>query len=374
MCYKFVDTCTDVFFLGACTNKTLMKLFRKNVGHQAIGLINEYAGARDDNRDVALEDIRSGEMPHRKSGALDCANHRRRCFLAGDADKCSMDICTMLVDEIVSTADTFYRSCVAVSKTSRIIIDMGGTGTEFPVETHHHYRGAFFEIAPRANGGKLLYVSLQMAIILKLDIETLQRHTSAWYSHVIPMDEGLRFVLENDGLTGRGCFALIHQMLLHMVHTVRLEKGDPDYPRGLWVGPLRLWLSGIEEAQSFSQLMQIASEVQTRFVHAMAGVSIPDNYGYELVSVYAKDPENATENRYSRGLLFEFGRREAAEISQRDTRDRPRLHYHPYKHPNWTGEVIRYRGAKEYRRNKKSRSRLGSNEPKTSRVAGWRHS
>ena len=328
-------------FLGACTNKTLMELFRKNVGHQAIGLINEYAGARDDNSDVELQDIWSGEMLHRKSGALDCANNRRRCFLAGDANKCSMDICTMLVDEIVSMADIFYCSCVAVSKTSRIIIDMGGTGTYFPVETHHHYHGAFFEIAPRSNGEKLLYVSQQMVIMLKLDIETLQRHTSAWYSRVIAMIDGLKFVLENDGLTGRGCFALIHRLLLRMVHTVRLEKGDPDYPRGLWVGPLRLWLFGIEEAQSFSQLMQIALEVQTGFVHAMAGVFMPDKYGYELRSVYAKDPEIATENRYSRGLLFEFRRKEAAEISQRDTRYRPTLHYHPYKHPNWTGEVIR---------------------------------
>ena len=73
---------------------------------------------------------------------------------------------------------------------------------------------------------------------------------------------------------------------------------------------------------------------------------------YELVSVTARDPEDATENWYSRGLLFDFVRKEASEISQKDKRYRPMLHYHPYKHPKWTGEVVCYRGLKKYRRNR----------------------
>ena len=164
----------QMYFSCACTNKTLMKLFRKNVGHQAIGSINKFAGARDNNSDVALQDIRSGEMLHRRSGSLDCANNRRQCLLAGDVDTCSTDICTMLADEIVDTAYMFYRSCVAVSKTSQIIVDMGGTGTYYPVESHHFYQGAFFEIAPRLKGGKVLFVSQQMVTMLELDIVTLQ--------------------------------------------------------------------------------------------------------------------------------------------------------------------------------------------------------
>ena len=90
---------------------------------------------------MALQDIGSGEMLHRKSGALGCTDNRRRCLLAGDADKCSMDICTTLADEIVETARLFYHLCVAVSETSWIIVDMGGTGIYEPVKSHRFYQG-----------------------------------------------------------------------------------------------------------------------------------------------------------------------------------------------------------------------------------------
>ena len=333
-----------------------MKVFRNNIGHQPIGLINEFAGARDDNSDVALQDIQSGKMLHRKSGALGCANNRRRSLLAGDADKCSMDICTTLADEIVETARLFYHSCVAVSETSRIIVDMGVTGTYEPVKSHRFYQGAFFEIAPRSKGGKVLFVSYEMVTMLKMDYATLRGRFHRWYSRVEKVfdnsiestEYGLRFVFEKAGLTGNGCFSLMRKLLHYMVHTVRLKKEDSENPRWLWVLPLRLWLSGLKEARSFSQLMQIASEVQTGFVRAAKQVDT----GYELASVTARDPEDATENWYSRGLLFDFDPKEASEISQMDTRYRPFLHYHSYRHPKWTGEVVCYRGLKEYRRNR----------------------
>ena len=67
----------------------------------------------------------------------------------------------------------------------------------------------------------------------------------------------------------------------------------------------------------------------------------------ELVSMTALDPENATENWYSQGVIFDFHRKWAAEISQTDKKRSPKLHYHPYKNHKWTGQLKRYNGVKE---------------------------
>ena len=111
-----------------------------------------------------------------------------------------------------------------------------------------------------------------MVTMLKLHCATLRGRFHRWYSRVQKVFEnstesteyGLRFGSEKAGLTGNGCSALMRKLLHYMVHTVRLKKEDSGNSCWLSVMPLRLWLSGLEEARSFSQLMQIASEAANR--------------------------------------------------------------------------------------------------------------